>query len=484
MGISNLFEVANTAVTAQRLAIEVAGENIANVNTDGYSRQQVIMTNKPVTTSNGFPLGTGVEVQSVRRSYDGMLQQQIVNGNSTYQQNLARQTALTQIQPSFNELATDGLGKAVDNFFSAWSDLSANPQGTAERQALLSTTQVMVDNFHQMSQTLTGIQTTADNQLVGITADVSENARGLALVNSQIMATNAVGGNANELLDQRDLLLRKLSEKIGITSTLQSDGTATVTLTGGAHEPLVSGNKYATLYTNPNGGKNDILITGVGNPAPAAIPTLDANVTTTIGGPGNSLGELGGTLQVRDTIVPGYLGKVNEMAAQLVSAVNTQHQAGYGIDGPPPTNLHDFFLAGGTTAATISLDPALTANTIAAGLPTASDPVPSSNNNGNALQLAALKNASFGFSTGSTTFAGFYSSLVSTVGIDTQSAQNTTIQGEAFLKQLNTLQQSNSGVSLDEELTNLTKYQQAFQGAAKVLNTATEMLDTILGLVR
>lgn len=482
MGISNLFEVANTAVTAQRLAIEVAGENIANVNTDGYSRQQVIMTNKPVTTSNGFPLGTGVEVQSVRRSYDGMLQQQIVNGNSTYQQNLARQTALSQIQPSFNELATDGLGKAVDNFFGAWSDLSANPQGTAERQALLSTSQVMVDNFHQMSQTLTGVQTTADNQLVGITADVSENARGLALVNNQIMATNAVGGNANELLDQRDLLLRKLSEKVGITSTLQSDGTATVTLTGGAHEPLVSGNKYATLYTNPNGGKNDILITGVGNPAPAVIPTLDANVTGTIGGPGNSLGELGGTLQVRDSIVPGYLGKVNEMAAQLVSAVNTQHQAGYALDG---TTNNDFFAAAGTTAASIALDPALSANKIAAGLPTASDPIPtSSNNNGNALSLAALKSASFGFSTGNATFAGFYSSLVSTVGIDTQSAQNTATQGEAFLKQLNTLQQSNSGVSLDEELTNLTKYQQAFQGAAKVLNTATEMLDTVLGLVR
>src|SRR6185369_13915994 len=102
-----------------------------------------------------------------------------------------RQTALEQIQPSFNELASDGLGKAVDNFFGSWQDLATNPQGTAERQSLLSQSQVMVDSFHQMNTNLSSVAKAADNQLTGITADVSDNAKNLALVNSQLLATQA-----------------------------------------------------------------------------------------------------------------------------------------------------------------------------------------------------------------------------------------------------------------------------------------------------
>jgi flagellar hook-associated protein 1 len=486
MGISNLFDVASSAVSAQRIAMEVTGENIANVNTEGYSRQQVVMANRPVTTINGFPLGTGVQIQAVRRSYDAMLQQQIVNGNSTYQQNLTKQTALDQIQPSFNELASDGLGSAVEKFFGAFQDLSTNPQGTAERQSLLSTAQVLTDTFHQINTNLTGVATTANNNLVGITSDVTTNARDLALVNTQIMATSAVGGNPNELLDQRDLLLQKLSEKVGITSTLQSDGTATVTLAGG--QQLVSSSKYATLYTNSNGAtppKNNIMVTAIGNPPPANAPASDTNVTLTVGGSGNSLGTIGGTLQVRDTIVPGYLAKVDEIASKLVTAVNTQHAAGYGIDGPPATTGNNFFAAAGTSSASIALDSTLTAQKIAAGFPTATDPGPTSTgNNGNAQKLAAIQTSTLAFSFGSSTIAGFYNSVVSTLGIDAQSAQNTTGQGAAFLQQLKTLHASNSGVSLDEELTNLTKYQKAFQGAAKVINAATDMLDVVMGMVR
>jgi len=485
MGISNIFDIASSGVTAQRLAIEVAGENIANVNTPGYSRQQAIMTNGPVTTSNGFPLGSGVQIQAVQRSYDGMLQQQIVTGNSSYQQNLAKQSALDQIQPSFNELASNGLGAAVDNFFGAWQDLSTNPQGTAERQSLLSTSQSLTDTFHQMSSSLTSVATSADSDLTGITSDVTTNAKNLAQVNLQILATNAVGGSPNELLDQRDLLLQQIAEKVGITSTLQSDGTATVTLAGG--QQLVNGTKYATLYTSPNAAVppvNNILLTGLGNPPPANAPGSDTNVSATVGGTGNSLGQLGGTLQVRDSIVPGYLSKLNEMASKLVSTVNAQQSVGYGIDGPPATTGNNFFAPAGVTAATIALDPGLSATKIAAGLPTATDPAPtSSGNNGNALKIADIQNTALAFSTGSANFDGFYNSLVSGVGTDTQSAENATTQGAAFLKQLGSLRDSNSGVSLDEELTNLTKYQQAFQGSAKVLTTATQMLDTILAMV-
>jgi len=481
MGIGTIFDIASSGISAQRLAIEVTGENIANVNTEGYSRQQVMMENKPVTTANGFGLGTGVQIAEVRRSYDGMLQMQLVNGNSSYQESLTRQQALEQIEPSFNEITADGLGKAMENYFGAWQDLSTNPSGTAERQALLSRSQVLVDTFHQVDSTLAGVAQTSDNNLVGITAELTDNARNLALVNTQILATMSVGGNANELLDQRDLLLRKMSEKVEITTSLASDGTASVTLPGG--EQLVAGTSYATIYTNLNGGTatNDILITGVGNPPPAKNPGGDT-VVAAAGGGGSLHGTLGGTLEIRDTVIPEYRSQLDEMANKLVTVVNAQHSQGYGLDG---TTGNNFFDPAGVTAAGIKLDGALTSAKVSAGLPTGTDPIPtSSGNNVNALKLADLGSSSVAFSTGNATFAGFYRAMVGKVGVDTEEVQNLSTQGAAFLKQLNALRSSNSEVSLDEELTNLTLYQRAFQGSAKVINAATDMLDIVLGMVR
>jgi flagellar hook-associated protein 1 len=470
MSISTIFDIASSGVAAQRQAIEVSGENIANVNTEGYSRQQVIMVNGPVPNTNGTAIGTGVQIQTVRRAYDATLQQQIVGSTTSYQQSLAKETALNQIEPSFNELTSDGLGKAVDNFFGSWQDLSTNPQGTAERQSLLSNAQILIDTFHQVNTNLTNVASGANSALTGIAADVTDNAKNLALVNLQIISTNAVGGSTNTLLDQRDLLMQKLSEKVGITTSVQSDGTASVTLAGGG--ALVSGTQYATLYTNANASvppSNNVLLSGLGNPPPAQAPLTDQPVTATVGG------QLGGTLQVRDTIVPGYLSKLNDMAKQMVVAVNAQQQAGYALDG---TNNNKFFDSAKVTSANIALDSTLTANKIAAGAGT------NSGDNINALAVAAIQNnSSIPFSSGGATFDDYYNSLMSGVATDTKGATSSTAQGAAFLQQLKTLRSSNSGVSLDEELTNLTKYQQAFQGSAKVLNVATQMLDTILGLV-
>jgi flagellar hook-associated protein 1 len=470
MSISTIFDIASSGVAAQRQAIEVSGENIANVNTDGYSRQQVIMVNGPVPNINGTAIGSGVQIQTVRRAYDATLQQQIVGSTTSYQESLAKETALNQIEPSFNELTSDGLGKAVDNFFGSWQDLSTNPQGTAERQSLLSNAQILTDTFHQINTNLSNVANGANSALTGIASDVTDNAKNLALVNQQIISTNAVGGSTNTLLDQRDLLMQKISEKVGITSSVQSDGTASVTLANGG--ALVSGTQYATLYTSPNAlvpSKNDVLLTGLGSPPPAQAPLTDSPIAAAVGG------QLGGTMQVRDTIVPGYLTKLDDMAKQMVVAVNAQQQAGYALDG---TNNNKFFDSTKLTSANIALDATLTANKIAAGAST------NSGDNINALAVAAIQNNSaIPFSSGGATFDDYYNSLMSGVATDTKGATSATAQGAAFLQQLQTLRGSNSGVSLDEELTNLTKYQQAFQGSAKVLNVATQMLDTILGLV-
>ena len=469
MAIGNIFDIATSGIAAQRLALEVTGENIANVNTEGYSRQQVNLESKLSINVNGVQLGTGVQVTAILRSYDDMLQQQVVSGNSSYQENLTKQQSLEQIQPSFNELNSDGLGSAISGFFDSWQDLSVNPQGTAERQALISKTQILTDNFHQMNASLSGVATNADNNLTGIAADLTSSAKNLALVNSQILSTQVMGGNANELLDQRDLLVRKLSENAGVSWAVQTDGTATVSLPG--FGTLVSGKQFATVYTSVNGGKNDVRISALGA-APAAADATLASAATGIGG------KLGGTLAVRDFIVPGYLNSLDSMAGQLITAVNTQHALGTDLLGNPGGAFFS-----GTLSSDIAIGAGVNSNTVAASLGGGVG------DNTNALAMAGIQNVSLSFTTPSGTTAttkmeSFFNALSSTVGIDVQGAQTSTAQGNAFLRQLNSLRASTSGVSLDEELTNLVKYQQAFQGAAKLINTATTMLDTILSMVR
>jgi flagellar hook-associated protein 1 FlgK len=476
MGINSLLNIATTGITMSRVAIEVTGENIANVNTDGYSRQTVLFKTGPTNTMNGFPLGTGVQLAAVQRNHDELIQLQLVKGNSTYGETSVKQEALDQIEPFFNELTTEGLGQSIEDFFNSWQDLSTNAEGTAERQTVIARSQTLVDTFHRMNTNLSDSLTNADSSLDGSTQSISDAAKSIASLNEQILQTERLGGNANELRDQRDYQVLQLAEKVGVGYSEQSDGTLTVTLPGG--EALVQGSKSGTVTTqdDPGTGLNKIIFT--------STTGVTTDVTSTIGGTDNSLGEIGGTLQVRDEIVPGYLARLDEMANQLVSAVNTQHSAGYGLDG----TQNNFFDPAGATSATISLNAALTADKIAAAAQDPTSVISGPGDNGNALKLAQLKGASLTFTVDGTsttsTVASYYNALVSKVGVDAQNAENTTVQNESFLKQLNTLRESNSGVSLDEELTNLVKYQRAFEASARMITTASEMLDTVLAMVR
>lgn len=475
MGVNNILNIATTGINMARVAIEVTGENIANVNTDGYSRQTVMFKSGPTITSNGFPLGTGVQLSEVRRNHDELLQLQLVKGNSASGESSVKENALSQVEPFFNELTTEGLGQSLRDFFDSWKDLSTNASGTAERQVVLSRSETLVDTFHRLSSNLNDSKESADTSLEGITQGITDFARSIASLNGQILQTERLGGNANELRDQRDYAVLQLAEKVGVGYAEQSDGTLTVTLPGG--EVLVEGSNYGTLTTqdDPVTGLNDIIFT--------STTGVVSDVTATIGGTDNSQGEIGGTLQVRDEIVPGYLAQLDEMANQLVTAVNTQHAAGYGLDGSTGTA---FFT--GATSSTISVNSSLTVAKIAAAANDPTSPLSGPGDNGNALELAELQSTSLTFTVGgtstTTTVSSYYNSLVSKVGVDARNAETTMLQNESFMKQLNTLRESHSGVSLDEELTNLIKFQKAYSASARMITTASEMLDTVLAMVR
>lgn len=465
MSLSTAMDIAKNGLNIYRVATEVTSENIANVNTPGYSRQRVLLESAPPTLHNGFPLGTGVRIAVVQRFYDGLLQQQLVDAQTKQGFDTFKSDVLQQIEPYFNEVSNDGIGTAVSKFFNAWQDLTLNPGGTAERQVVITRAQILSDNFNSVSKGLNdtiGIQNSA---LVPLADSINSTLTNIAQLNGQIKNTELLNGNANELRDQRDLLVRDLSTKIGTTFTENTDGSTDIKYADGGADLVVGSNAGAFSLDKTDPNKFVIQLTPPGGALATVTPVT---------------GELGATVALRDNIIPDYLLQVDTLAKSVADAVNAQHSAGF---SPTGGTAQDFFTPIGAVngaSAAFSVDAGLNVSTIAASGSPAQP-----GDNSNALAIAQLANGNTVPSGSPTaTFSSYYSSLVSKVGLDVQSGKTTVAQDEAFTKQLTTLRESNSGVSLDEELTNLVKYQRAYQASSKLITTATEMLDTILAMIR
>ncbi|MBJ6724826.1 flagellar hook-associated protein FlgK [Geomesophilobacter sediminis] len=475
MSINSLLNTALSSLNAQNIAIEVSGENITNVNTDGYSRQTAVIETAPTSLESGFPLGSGVKVSTIQRSYDSFLQAQLMAANSTSGQGQTISDALQTVQPLFNDLTTDGLGKSLQSFFNSYQDLAANAQGVPEREAVLSNAQQLVDDFHRINTNLTDLKNNMNQSLIQITSNVNDDLNQIASLNSTIMQTEANGGTANEMRDQRELIMRQLSEQVGVKFSDNSDGTVSVSLPTG--QALVTGKQAAqlSLQTNATTGYYNVMLTPPGGGGAT-------DVTATIGGTNNSQGNIGGTLQVRDVVVNKYLSQLDELASTVANQVNAVQSTGYGLTSAS-TGINMFTPPAAVSGYSASIAVNIT-NTDDIAAANADPATGGTGNNNNAQSLAALYTKSLSMSTGTTTLGDFYNSVVGGIGVDVQSAQRSQTQAGQIVTQLNNQRESQSGVSLDEELVNLTKYQKAYQGAAKVINVGAEMFDTVLSLIQ
>lgn len=458
MGLSAVMDIARDALNTYRVAQEVTGENIANVNTPGYSRQRVLLETAPPNSTSGFIIGTGVNIARVERYYDSMLQQQLVSAQTSQGYDTTQSSVLQQVEQIFNQISSDGLGSAISDYFGAWQDLSLNPDGSAERQVVLSRGQILADNFHAVSANISDTISSLNDSLVSLTDNINATLKNIADLNGQIKITEQLGGNTNAIRDQRDQQIRDLSGKIGITYTENADGTTDVNYADGGATLVKGSLAGAFSLTNP-GGTHGVELTPASPPGGAAAP-----VTPTTG-------QLGAAMTLRDTTIPSYLNELNTLASTIITKVNDIHKGGYQHDGIT-TNVAFF---NGTTAADIALNITTTSEIAASGV---SGVV---GDNSNALKMAQLQNAP---TMGTLTFNSYQTGLISRIGLDVQASKNAETRDAAFTTQLSTLRESNSGVSLDEELTNLVKYQRSYQASAKLVTTATDMMDIVLGLVR
>ena len=557
---TNIFSTLSSAklgLLAQQLAIEVTGQNVANVETEGYSRQDVSFeANTPrghIKYGGLHQLGTGVRIASIERAHDQFLFTQIMDEGDLTGSTEVKKEIFEQLEVLFNEGSGRSLNDALSLFFSSIHDLATNARGLSERVDLISKAEHLASTFNQTGNQLFTIQRNIDATIETEVAKINTLTTQIGKLNESIHANEPTSQyKANDLRDNRDRLVKELSKKIDIQLVQESDNQISLTLKDGT--ALVLKDQVFDLSTSINANNesfNDVYIDS---------GSTTKNITSTIKG-----GELRGYLDMRDTKVESVLDKMNILSGSFIQEFNSIHREGFGIDGssgldfftpldvtvdhyadntgtavvsmtnasPTTVSVDEFEIAftdsnkftlnnlttnassgtftfasattfnikdgfavaiSGTAASgdkvkfsvsedaasLMSVSSTITADgqKIAAGATTNGD-------GGNALLMADLQNGlvfnsvTWSSESGSFTFDEYYNAVVSTIGIESFSAQAILRQQEGVMLQLNSRRESISGVSIDEEMIKMIKFQQAYNASARMISIVDEMLDTL-----
>ncbi|UCD94150.1 MAG: flagellar hook-associated protein FlgK, partial [Candidatus Zixiibacteriota bacterium] len=401
------------------------------------------------------PVGTGVTATDVRHIRDLFLTEQFRQENKALGKWTSMDKTLSQIEALFNEPNSDSLGDLMDKFWASWSDLANNPESMAARSALKEQSNLLASRFHRIYNQLLDIKASVDSDVDLTVQQVNNLAQELASLNMQIARSELGGENANDLRDKRDHLIDQLSELIDINVAEQKNGTATVYVGALA---IVEGTSSFKIGTHK---------IRVGAAAVSEIVWEGTTKTLKVYD-----GQLRGLLDTRDTVIPNYMQALDDLAKALITNINSLHQAGFGLDGSTGWNFFgtlDMSAAGIKVSDEIQND----INRIAASQ---SGEV---GDNRNALAIADLRNAKL-MSRGTASLAEFYQGMIGGIGVETSKARGLKENYELLVAQLENSRQSVQGVSLDEEMTQMIKFQHAYDAAARVITTMDQALDTVI----
>ena len=431
-------ETALRGILAQQRALEVTSHNITNAGTAGFTRQKAeLVASSPYDTGKGL-VGAGVDVQGYQRVRDNFIDIQLRAQTMKTGYAQARQDGLQQITGALSEPGSNGLNSLLSKYFSSWQDVANAPEDGASRAALAQNAQALSTGFHDLSGQIGVVTSQTGLAVTDTISQINSIGQRIAALNATITSAISTGNQPNDLLDQRDTLLDQLGTFANVSWTENASGTTDVTVGGAA---LVSGSTATTL--------------------------VESDFTSL------SSGKLAALVELRDTTLPGYLTQLDNVAKSLADKVNAQHALGYDLATGAPGGSF-FTYTAGSEASTLDLSAAIAGNP---RLIAASDTAPASSgaqagNGSNAITIANLLS--------DPTITGSYVQLVTKIGSDTQESTRELANSTVLASTLEARRQSVSGVSLDEEMTNLIKFQRGFQAASRALNTLDDMLELII----
>ena len=453
------------SLAAHRAAAATAGQNIANVNTPGYSRQTANLEAITPTdfVGNTF-IGAGVKLQSVSQARDLFLERQMHNAFSAQGFSSTESEALQAIT-ALDPDGGNGLTAAIGAFYTALRGVSQNPNDAGLRQGAVSAAASLAQTFNRTATSIEEGRNGIDAKMSGIVADANQAAAAMAELNVQIQQSRVTGAEPNDLLDARQRLQDKLSQLTGAVPVVNDQGDVSMALPGGADlVGSLRAGKLSLIADPNNSGHFNLQLTRADGTGPVDLTAAQVG------------GELGGAISARDGAMLAAKNGIDTMAFDFANTVNAVHAAGFAADG---TTGHLMFTVSATStnaAGSLTVDSALAANPFL--LAAASAPGASGDNR----NMQALVNTErTALSTGvdvSTT----YQNIVTAFGSKSALSKAISDQDSGMLDHLSQLRESTSGVNLDEEMINLTKAQRAFEAVSKVITTANTMLDTLLSL--
>lgn len=451
-GLNATLSMASEALSAESGALEITNNNITNVNTAGYSRETVNLSAKASVDDGAAVQSGGVAYNGFSSVRNAVLLIGIQQKTSDVGSLTAQSSLWSQVESGFSGTTT-GVGAAVSSLFSAISTLSATPTSAGGRQAALSAAQSVVDAFHQAAANLADAQTQANSGVSGIVTQINQLTSQIATLNAELSPTASAGKDGGSLQDQRDALTTQLAGLTGIVST-STQTVPSLTTAGGS--PLVVGSSAFTLQVSQGtDGKQHVL------------DAQGKDITAALTG-----GSLGGTLAMRDAGIPQISANLSSLASQFATAMNTAQAAGYNAAGTAGAALFSLPTDGTSAAAGLGL-----AITDGAALALSSDQ--NAGDGGNVSKFLSVQNSSL---PGGKTPTDTYASLVQTIGSASASVSGSLTATNAALTQLTAQQASESGVSIDEETTNLLRFQQAYTAAAKVVSIVNDLYSTLMNM--
>jgi flagellar hook-associated protein 1 FlgK len=452
-------DIAARALRSFQSALDVTGHNIANVNTTGYSRETVNFNQTEATTfyfGKPIALGTGVEIASVNRIRDMFLQGSRLATQSQASQLATLSTNLSNVENIVLEPGTDGISDALNSFFDAWSALASNPTESAARFQVQQAGQTLADRIKNTYAGLSDIKNQCVSDVENTFNSIDQLTTKIADYNKEIRKQTAQGVEPNDLLDLRDQAIQDLSGLINVTTQTFDDGSVAVYV-GQCNLVDSSGSK--------------------------AIPrTYDATAQTISSGQFTykvSGGQLNGLFQ-SITTVNSYQTQLDNFANTLRTQVNTLHKTGTNNLDPATTGINFFNDSTPQTGASdldLSTEVKANADAISSSI-TGND-----GDGGLALSLSQLRDSSIA-GLGSKTMSEYYADFASGIGSDVDYYKSALEAKNAVLTQIDTQVQSVSGVSLDDEMASMLRFQRSYQAAAKMLNIFDQVTEDLINLIR
>jgi flagellar hook-associated protein 1 FlgK len=463
-----MMDIGKRSMMNSQTALQTVSHNIANKTTEGYSRQRVDQVTAQPVQDGRLQLGMGSRAAQVSRITNPALDKQLqVEGGKLGYAN-AHAEVMARVEQVFNEQQNKGINQYVSDFFNSWRELANNPESLTTRTMVKESADALSGDFKRVETQLNDVQKDIDGQVEMHVGEINKMTREIADLNGKVTQAEVQGIPANDQRDRRDLLLKKLNEKIDIKFAEGDNGSVTVSTAGNAM--LVTGldSKDLMVTKDVETNRNQIYF----KETPDGMPYV---VTDRI-----RSGALGGILELRDGLIDDLHENINTMAQAIADRVNEAHSEGLDRKSRPGGDF--FVLEKGATSIAGGLKVSdEISNDVSRIAAAAHDAAPGDNTVAHVVANIQYREI---LDDNSSTIDDYYASSIGQVGVLTDRANKSKDTQNSLVAQLGNLRDSVSGVSLDEETVKMIEFQKAFEASARVIKTADEMFDTVLNLKR